>query len=132
VLAVPPGSAIEEVSTFIIFADKFSMSRVQHLVLIVLSSVVFFFLVVQAASSLWLQQLQKNLFRAQEIVQQGRVCDQRWRQLIGRIAEVGQKTQDQALKDLLTRQGITVRVNPAPTSDSSSSMPGTAPSPTGT
>ena len=68
-LAVPPGSAIEEVSTFIIFADKFSMSRVQHLVLIVLSSVVFFFLVVQAASSLWLQQLQKNLFRAQEIVQ---------------------------------------------------------------
>ncbi len=108
------------------------MSRVQHLVLIVLSSVVFFFLVVQAASSLWLQQLQKNLFRAQEIVQQGRVCDQRWRQLIGRIAEVGQKTQDQALKDLLTRQGITVRVNPAPTSDSSSSMPGTAPSPTGT
>jgi hypothetical protein len=98
------------------------MNRIQFWLLVSLSSLVLVVLISQAGFAVWSERIQVKLLGVQQIIQQGRACDQRWRQLIGRIAEVSQKTQDQALKDLLTRQGITVKVN----SDSSS---GAAPSP---
>ncbi len=109
------------------------MNRTQYWLLVTLSCLVVIFLAAQAGFSVWSVKVQSRLITAQQVIQQGRACDQRWRQLIGRIVEVGQKSQDQALKDLLTRQGITVRVNPDSSSSSSQSSapaPAAAPAPT--
>jgi hypothetical protein len=132
-LAVPARCAIEVVSTFTSFAHSFFMNRTQYWLLVTLSCLVVIFLAAQAGFSVWSVKVQSRLITAQQVIQQGRACDQRWRQLIGRIVEVGQKSQDQALKDLLTRQGITVRVNPDSSSSSSQSSapaPAAAPAPT--
>jgi hypothetical protein len=105
------------------------MNRIQFWVLLSLASLIFIFLVAQAGLSVWSQRLQVRAFGVQQQIQEGRACDQRWRQLVTRIVEVNQKAQDQGLKDVLTRQGITVRAAP---SDSSApaSPPPSAPAPT--
>jgi hypothetical protein len=104
------------------------MNRIQFWLLISLSSLVVIFLVAQAGLAVWSERVQVRLLAAQQAIQQGRACDQRWRQLVGRVVEVSQKTQDQGLKDLLNRQGITVKVNPNPDA-SSGSAPPASPSP---
>jgi hypothetical protein len=100
------------------------MKRTQFLVLVSLSSLVFLFLALQAGFAIWSQKIQYKIMVAQQIVQQGRACDQRWRQLIGRVAEVSQKSQDQGLKDILSRQGVTIKINP-----DASSTPNSNPAP---
>jgi hypothetical protein len=75
-----------------------------------LSALVALFLLLQAIFTTQAQRAQAEVARAQETISQGQACETRWRQLATRIYQVGQQTQDQALKDLLTRQGINVRV----------------------
>ena len=101
------------------------MNRIQFLVLVALSSLVVLFLGLQAVFTVFAQHMQIRVAYDQQAIQQGRACDQRWRQLIERIAEVSQKSQDQGLKDVLARQGITVRTAPP----SASSEPSTTPAP---
>lgn len=128
VLALPSHCAIEKVSAFVSSLTAFSMNRIQFWVLVTLSSLVVFLLALQAVFAVFSQHMQVQAAYAQQAIQQGRAYDQRWRQLIERIAEVSQKSQDQGLKDILTRQGITVKVAP-PSSSDSGAAPVTAPAP---
>jgi hypothetical protein len=51
---------------------------------------------------------QNRMVSVQRFLQEGQYCDTRVRQLATRIYQVSQQTQDQALKDLLTRQDIRI------------------------
>jgi hypothetical protein len=109
---------MKDVSPFISLRLRISMNRIQFWVLVTLSSLVFLCLGLQAIFASFALRAQVRVAYAQQAIQQGRVCDQRWRQLIERIAEVSQKSQDQGLKDILSRQGVTVRQAPAPSTPS--------------
>jgi hypothetical protein len=128
-LAASSLCAIEEVSTFTSSLIVFFMNRIQFWILVTLSSLVFVFQGLQAVFSIFSQRMQIQVAYAQQAIQQGRTCDLRWRQLIERIAEVSQKTQDQGLKDILTRQGVTVKVTPSSSSSESGAAPSPAPAP---
>jgi hypothetical protein len=58
---------------------------------------------------------------AQASIQQGQLCLNRLQQIAGRIAQVAQQQDDQALKDLLTRQNI--QIKPAPAADTTTTTP---------
>ena len=105
------------------------MNRIQFWVLVTLSSLVIIFLALQAVFAVFSQHMQIQVAYAQQAIQQGRAYDQRWRQLIERIVEVSQKSQDQGLKDILTRQGVTVRQAPSPSSPEPAAAPAPAPAP---
>jgi hypothetical protein len=87
------------------------MNRIQFWILIAGSSLVVVLLLLQSLFAHRIQFSQGQAMRAQEVVAQGRSCDTRLRQLLYRIGQVAQQTQDQALKDLLTRQGFTIKAN---------------------
>ena len=84
------------------------MNRNQFWVLITGSCLVVLFLFLQVFLSRQAQYAQARLIAAQQVVTEGRNCDVRLRQLATRIYQVSTQTQDQALKDLLTRQQISV------------------------
>ncbi len=102
------------------------MNRIQFVILLSGSTLVIVFLALQTLFAHQVQTQQVLVAQAQETVAQGRSCDTRLRQLVGRIYQVSQQTQDPGLKDLLTRQGFTVSQNPAP---SSTSAPDSSPAP---
>jgi hypothetical protein len=88
------------------------MNRIQFFVLTGLSSLVVLLLI---GHILLVRQVgidQSILNQAQQRVNQGQAFQGNLKQLAVRIFQDSQKTQDQGLKDLLTRQQITY--NPAP------------------
>jgi hypothetical protein len=93
------------------------MNRIEFWILIVLSALVAVFLGVQAIYAKLSQHSQLEVIAAQQTIQEGQASETRRRQLAVRIYQVAQQNQDQTLRDLLTRQGITIKVNP--TSDAS-------------
>jgi hypothetical protein len=80
------------------------MSRTQHSILIAGSSLVILFLLLQVVFARQAQYGQARLLAAQQIVTDGRNCDMRLQQLATRIYQLSIQTQDQGLKDLMTRQ----------------------------
>jgi hypothetical protein len=93
------------------------MSRAQFLALLVGSLLVLLALVLQVTFSIKAQGAQRQVVIAQQTITTGRDCDVRLQQLATRIYQVGTQYQDQALKDLLVRQNIAVKLPPnaAPT-----------------
>jgi hypothetical protein len=86
------------------------------------------FLGLQAIYAKLSQHSQLEVVAAQQTIQEGQASEQRRRQLAVRIYQVAQQNQDQALRDLLTRQGITIKVNPQADS-AAAPAPGTTPAP---
>jgi hypothetical protein len=101
------------------------MNRIQFWVLTGLSSVVVLFLILQVIFVRMAQYEQARVMAARQVIQEGQQCDVRLRQLAGRVYQLSQQTQDAGLKDLLTRQQITV--TPPPASGDGSSTPSPEP-----
>jgi hypothetical protein len=95
------------------------MNRVQFAIVVALSSLVVVFLFLQAVFAKLAQHAQLRIVAAQQVIQEGQACEGRRRQLAIRVYQVIQQTNDQALKDILLRQGITVKAAPASSSGAS-------------
>ena len=100
------------------------MNRTQFWILIAGSALLVVFLLLQIIFSRSYQFEQGRALAAQQIVTEGRAAYSRWRQLAGRVYQVANQNQDQGLKDLLTRQQITVTNAPSATPPESNSSSG--------
>ena len=87
------------------------MNRIQFFVLTGLSSLVLLLLVGNLFLARETGIAQGQLAAAQQNINQGQAFATNWKQLATRIAQDSQKTQDQGLKDILTRQQITINQN---------------------
>jgi hypothetical protein len=100
------------------------MNRNQFWILTGGSCLIVFFFVLQAVFAAQARAGQVRVLQAQQLITQGGQCYTRVRDLATRIYQVSQQTQDQQLKDLLTRQHvITPSSAPASTTDTSSATP---------
>ena len=88
------------------------MNRIQFWTLTLVSTLVVVCLLLQVIFAHQAQHAQQKVYAGQQLIQEGRLSATRWNQLVERIVQVSQQTQDQGLRDLLTRQGITVKANP--------------------
>jgi len=99
------------------------MNRIQFWILIVLSCLVVLCLGLQAVFVHQAQRVQGQIAAAQQEVAKGRNSENVLRQLIGRIYQVGQQSDDQQLKDLLVRQQIAVKPNTSTNSAPADTFP---------
>lgn len=90
------------------------MNRIHFLILTGLSSLIAILLILQIVFVHMTKQEEARLVRVREIVTEGQAYDLHARQVATRIYQVSQQTQDQGLKDLMTRQQISI----APPADS--------------
>jgi|ERR1700677_1956752 len=97
------------------------MNRIQFFVLLGLSSLVVLLLISQVVLAHQVAAGQLKLAQAQQQINQAQVFQGDLKQLAVRIFQDSEKTQDQALKDLLKRQQITY--TPGQANGSSSSAP---------
>jgi len=107
------------------------MNRIQFFVLTGLSSLIVLLLVGHIFLTRQSNFEQNRLAAAQQAINQGQAFQGNLKQLALRIVQDSQKTGDQGLKDLLTRQQISF--NPTPETNSTDSIapaPSTAPSST--
>lgn len=102
------------------------MNKIQFWVLTALSIFIVVILGLQIVLLRMANYDQARVAQAQQIIQEGQACDVRVRQLAARIYQVAQQTQDQGLKDLLTRQQITLAPQPA---NQDTTVPNPAPAP---
>jgi hypothetical protein len=102
-----------------------SMTRIQFWILIAASSLVIVFLFLQALFAHLSQGSQGRIAAAQQLLQQGQSSDVRVRQLATTIYQAAQQSQDQQLKDLLSREGFVVQ----PPASDGSSAPSSTPAP---
>jgi len=101
-------------------SKPFSMNRTYFWILTCLSSLIALLLIFQIILIRITTYDQSLLAQKQQFVNQGQQCEIRMRQLATRIYQVSQQTQDQGLKDLLTRQQITIT---PPTDSTTNSEP---------
>ncbi len=80
------------------------MTRTQHWILLAGSCLVVLFLFLQVLFAREAQYGQARLLAAQQAITNGRECAVRLNQLATRIYQLSIQTQDQGLKDLMTRQ----------------------------
>jgi hypothetical protein len=104
------------------------MKRSQYWILITCSSLVVILLLLQVIFERAAQGARMLVLNAQQTITEGRNCDTRIRQLANRIYQVSLQNQDQGLRDLLTRQQITVNATTVPISGVA--QPNTGPAPT--
>ena len=90
------------------------MKRYQYWTLLVGSSLVVVLLLLQVVFERAAQYARVQVLQAQQVISEGRTCDTRIRQLANRIYQLSLQNQDQGLKDLLTRQQITVNATTVP------------------
>ena len=83
------------------------MNRIQFFVLTGLSCLVLLLLVGNLFLLRQTGMAQSQLAADQQAITQGQAFATNWKQLATRIIQDSQKTQDQGLKDILTRQQIT-------------------------
>src|ERR1700685_2137834 len=105
-----------------------SMNRIQFFILTGLSSLVVLLLIGHIFLVRQTNFKQNQLAVAQRIVSQGQMFQGYFKQLVTRIYGDIQKSQDPGLKDLLTRQQITVTTAPAGTNATDSPASPTTPS----
>ena len=91
------------------------MNRTYFWTLTCLSSLIAVLLILQIFFVYLTKRDQVLLIQRQQIVNEGQAYDLHVRQVAARIYQVSQQTQDQGLKDLLTRQQISI----APSADGS-------------
>jgi len=107
------------------------MNRIQFFVLTGLSSLIVLFLIGHIFLVRYSNYEQNRLAAAQQVINQGQVFQGNLKQLAVRIFQDSQKTGDQGLKDLLTRQQISYNPGPESTNaDGSPSIPTTPTPPT--
>jgi hypothetical protein len=102
-------SSIEEGLPFAV-----PMKRYQYWILLAGSCLVFVLLLLQVIFEREGQYARVQVLQAQQVINEGRTCDTRIRQLANRIYQLSLQNQDQGLKDLLTRQQITVNATTVP------------------
>jgi len=101
------------------------MNRTYFWILTSLSSLITLLLLLQILLVCMAKNDEVRLAQRQQFVNLGQQSEVHLRQLAGRIYQVSQQTQDPALKELLTRQQISI----TPNSDSTTgSEPATSPS----
>lgn len=100
------------------------MNRTSFWILTYLSSVIAILLILQIIFVRITTYDQARLVQRQQLVSEGQSFDLHVRQVAARIYQVSQQTQDQGLKDLLTRQQITIAPN---TDATTNAQPATAP-----
>jgi len=112
------------------------MNRIQFFVLTGLSSLIGLLLIGHIFLVRQTNLEQNRLAYAQQIVSQGQGYQSNLKQLALRIYQDSQKTQDQGLKDLLTRQQINCTPNapaePGNEAAASAAVPAPAPAPAAT
>ena len=101
------------------------MNRIQFFILTGMGSLVLLLLIGHIFLVRQTNFEQNRLAAAQQAINQGQVFQGNLKQLAVRIFQDSQKTQDQGLKDLLSRQQITY--NPAP--EGEQSVPSSSPAP---
>ncbi len=102
------------------------MTRIQFWILIGASSLVALMLLLQVIFGNMAQTAQVKVVSAQQFVQESRRHEAELKELAQQIYHVSVQNQDQALRDLLTRQHITI-TPPAPTSGPAAAPAGNAP-----
>ena|SRR5476651_1029614 len=103
------------------------MNRIQFFVLTGLSSLVALFLIGHIFLVRQTNFEQNRLAAAQQVVSQGQALKGNLQQLALRVYQDSQKTQDQGLKDLLTRQQIQYTPSADGTNATESPVPPTPP-----
>jgi hypothetical protein len=103
------------------------MNRIQFFVLTGLSSLVVLLLIGQIFLARQAGYEQNRLQAAQQVITQGQAFQSNLKQLAVRIFQDSQKTQDQGLKDLLTRQQISYTPNAETNSTENPMAPTPAP-----
>lgn len=96
------------------------MNRPQFWILIAGSTLLVLALLLQVICARSAQYAQGRALAASQFVNQGRAADTQLQQLAMRIYQVGNQNNDQALKDLLTRQRIIIN---NPTNATSAAAP---------
>jgi hypothetical protein len=99
------------------------MNRIQFLTVTGLSGLVALLLLLQIVFVKMEQADQLRLMERNQIVSQGQACQNSLKQLVLRIYQVSQQTQDPSLKDLLARHQISITPNQAQGADSTGSSP---------
>ena len=105
------------------------MNRIQFFVLTGLSSLVVLLLIGHIFLVRSTNFEQNRLAYAQQVINQGQTAQGNLKQLAIRIYQDSQRTNDQGLKDLLTRQQISYKANPPADEPGPSPTPGPSPSP---
>jgi hypothetical protein len=100
------------------------MNRLQFIIVTSLSGVIALCIFVQIILVRMSATDELNVQKAQATLQQGQLCYTRLQQIAGRVAQLAQSQNDQVLKDLLTRQNITIK---PPGSDGSAPAGASAP-----
>jgi uncharacterized protein YpmS len=91
--------------------SPFAMNRIQFFLLVGLSSLIVLLLIGHILLVRQTNFEQNRPAMAQQALQQGQAFQNNLKQLATRIVQDSQKTQDQGLKDLLTRQQISFTAN---------------------
>ena len=105
------------------------MNRPQFITLTSLSVAIAVCLLLQIVFSRISAADEIRLGKTEEALKQGQLCFTRLQQVAGRIAQVSQQQNDQALKDLLTRQNIQIKAPAATGTASSPAAPETPAAP---
>jgi hypothetical protein len=101
------------------------MNRIQFFVLIGLSGLLFLLLMGHLYLGQTAAASQSKVANAQAFINQASAFANNYKSLATYIAQASQKSNDPALKDLLARQGIAVKVTPAPTGTETPATPTT-------
>lgn len=102
------------------------MNSVKFYILTGLSSLVVLLLLTQGILGHIVDSQQQQILSARETINEGQQSETRLQQVAYALNGVAAQTNDQALKDILTRQNIVVRVPAADTNASSSTAPAAA------
>ncbi len=87
------------------------MTYPRFLVLTILSSFIALCVLLQIIFVRMVQADELRLKQAELMLQEGQNCYGRLQQIAARVAQVSQQQQDQALRELLTRQNIQIKPN---------------------
>jgi uncharacterized protein YpmS len=104
------------------------MNRIQFFILTGLSTLLVLFLIGHIFLVRETNFKQNQLVAAQRVVSQAQVYQGYFKQLVTRIYNDIQKSQDPGLKELLSRQQITITSTPAGANTTDTSAPSTTPS----
>ncbi|HUB66781.1 MAG TPA: hypothetical protein VL981_04785 [Candidatus Methylacidiphilales bacterium] len=109
------------------------MNRNEFLIITGLSSLVAVLLIVQIIFAHLASNEQTQLMQAQQFINRGQVSVNNLRQVALLVAEYTARTGDQGLKDLMTRQNISIKPNQnAAPSGGAEAAPAPAPAPSST
>jgi hypothetical protein len=108
------------------------MNRNEFLIVTGLSGLVVALLILQIVFVHWANNDQTNMMRAQQYLNQGQVAWKNFTQVAQLTASLSEQKNDQALKDLLGRQQISIGPpsgQAAPSPDNTAPAPAPAPAP---